>query len=143
MTSKFSERWGIVGVINPGAQTAAEKLTAAIDTSLYHDLVAVVASGTMGTSATIDATFKASATSGGTYAAITGKSITQLVKASHDNKQVLVNLRCDEIPSQKRYVKFSMTPGTATSDAAVLVLGRPRYAPATDGDLSSVVEAVL
>lgn len=139
---KLTDDWALVGVINPGSQTASEKLTAAIDMSKYLQVCAVVAVGTLGTAATVDATWKTSATSGGTYNAVSGKSITQLTKAgTDDNKQVAVNLRGDEMGGN-RYAKFSMTPGTAASDAAVLVFGLVRYAPATEQDLSTVDEVI-
>ena len=143
--NKQYEEWALVGVIDPDAYTAGEQLTAAIDMSKWEDILFVVLVGDLGTNATVDASLKASATSGGTYAAISGKAITQLTQAGTDksNTQAYIHLRGDEMPAGKYYVKGSMTVGTATSDAGAIVLGRPRkFKPASDNDLASVGEIV-
>ena len=78
---------------------------------------------------------------GGMYTCATGGAITQVVKASGDNKQVVANLDCGKIAAPYRYARFVMTIGTATSDAGVVILGfDPLYAPASDNDLASVVQ---
>ena len=144
MATKQYEEWAVIGVIDPDAYTAAEQLTAAIDMSKWEDIMAVVMAGDLGTNATVDAKLTASATSGGSYADITGKAITQLTEAGTDsNKQALIHLRGDEMPAGKYFVKLSMTVGTATSDAGAIVLGRPRTVkPAYANDLASVDEIV-
>jgi hypothetical protein len=97
--------------------------------------------GDLGASATLDLKAQDSATSGGTYADISGKAITQLTQAGTDsNKQAILNLRSDELNSGARYVKFAMTVATATSDAGLIVLGFPRYS--TEADLAAVDEIV-
>jgi hypothetical protein len=89
-----------------------------------------------------------SATSGGTYTQISGKSITQLTEAStDDNKQAVINLKAEEMGSGMRYVKVSLRVAAAASDAGTITLaGRPRYTTAstttTYGDLASVDEIV-
>ncbi len=113
--------------------------------SKIDQLLAVVMAGTLGSSATLDAKLTQATTSGGTYKDISGKAITQLVKATDDDKQALINCRAEEldIDNDYRWVKLSMTVGTATSDAGALVLGfGERYGPASDGDLASVAEIV-
>jgi hypothetical protein len=141
MAARFYEDWAIVATIDPDAYAAAETLSDEIDMADYHEICAVVMAGALGSSATLDAAFHGSTTSGGSYAAISGKSITQLTQAgTDDDKQAVIHLRSDE--QTKRYVKLSMTIGTATSDCGAIVFGRPRYSPATDVDLSSVDEVV-
>lgn len=142
MGHKLYEDWGIVATIDPTSWSAAEHLSDEIDMKSYHAICAIVSVGALGSSGTVDGGFKASATSGGSYAAVSGKSITQLTQAgTDDNKQVIVHLRSDETGG-KEFVKFYLTPGTAASLGSVVVLGKPRYAPATDSDLSSVDEVV-
>jgi hypothetical protein len=48
---------------------------------------------------------------------VTGKAITQIVKASGDNKQALLNCRTSELDVEGgfRYVRLSLTVGTAAS----------------------------
>lgn len=143
LTTKQYEEYSVVGIIDPDAYTAGEQLTAAIDMSKWADIMAIVMAGDLGTNATLDGAFKASATSGGTYAAITAKAITQLTEAGTDsNKQAIIHLRGDEMPAGKTWVKLSMTVGTATSDAGAIVLGRPFVKPATLSDLAAVDEVV-
>jgi hypothetical protein len=138
---KFSDEWAIVATIDPDAGTAGTYLSDEIDMSKYTQLAAIVMAGTLGASATIDATFQSAPTAGGTYADISGKAITQLTKAgSDDGKQAVVSLRGDE--GGDRYVKLELVVGTATSDCGAIVLGRVRYGPATDYDLSTVDEVV-
>lgn len=141
-TALGSEQWAVVGVVDPDANTAAEYLTSAIDMSKWSRIVAVVQTGTLGTSATVDLKLTDASTSGGSYSDITGKAITQLVKASNDDDQAIINLRFDELNTDARFVKAAVTVGTATSDCSAIVMGLPRYYPASDNDLASVVEIV-
>ena len=140
-----SEVAAVVATIDPDAYTTGEELSDAIDMSKIDQLLAVIMAGILGASATLDAKLTQATTSGGTYKDITGKAITQLVKATDDDKQALINCRADEldIDNDYRWVKLSMTIGTATSDCGALVLGLgERYGPAADGDLASVDEIV-
>lgn len=140
-----SEVAAVVATIDPDAYGTGEELSDAIDMSKIDQILAIVMAGTLGASATLDAKLTQATTSGGTYKDITGKAITQLVKATDDDKQALINCRADEldIDNDYRWVKLSMTVGTATSDAGALVLGLgERYGPAFDGDLASVDEIV-
>ncbi len=140
-----SEVAAVVATIDPDAYGTGEELSDAIDMSKIDQVLAVVMAGTLGSSATLDAKLTQATTSGGTYKDISGKAITQLVKATDDDKQALINCRAEEldIDNDYRWVKLSMTVGTATSDAGALVLGfGERYGPAADGDLASVDEIV-
>jgi hypothetical protein len=138
---RISDRLQVIGIIDPDAYTAAEYLTGAIDMNDYHSVMAIAMAGDLGASATLDLKAQDSATSGGTYADISGKAITQLTQAGTDsNKQAILNLRSDELNSGARYVKFAMTVATATSDAGLIVLGFPRYS--TEADLAAVDEIV-
>ncbi|RMG90728.1 MAG: hypothetical protein D6706_18990, partial [Chloroflexi bacterium] len=75
---------------------------------------------------------------------LTGKSITQLTQAGTDsNKQVLVEVRADELSAGYTHLRGRLIIGTAASDAAVIALGGDaRYGPASDYDLASVDEIV-
>ena len=141
-TALGSEQWAVIGVVDPDANGAAEYLTAAIDMSMWSRIVAVVQTGTLGTSATVDLKLTDSDATGGTYTDISGKAITQLVKASNDDDQAVINLRFDELNTDARFVKAAVTVGTATSDCSAIVMGLPRYYPASDNDIASVVEIV-
>lgn len=142
-----SEQVAIVGVIDPDAYTQATYTTDYIDMSKWESVMAVVMAGDLGSSATIDAKIIEYTTDGGAGTHdITGKAITQLTQAGTDsNKQAIINVRREDldIDGGYRYVKLSVTVGTATSDMGAIVLGVvPRRAPASDNDLSSVDEIV-
>jgi len=124
---KINDFISVPGVIQSQAITAGATgvLSEAIDMTKFSKLQAVIMSGTLGTSGTLDAKFVESDTSGGTYTAITGRAITQLVKASGDGKVVLLELTQAHIGSGKRYVKLNLVAGTANATSAAVVLGAP------------------
>lgn len=134
-----------IAVIQPQAITAGATgvLTGAIDMANYEKVVAVLMTGTLGASGTLDFKAVASATSGGTYAAITGKAATQLVKATNDNDLVVIEVTQADLASlEKRYVKFNAVAGTANATSAVVVLGVPRNYDADLVDSADIVEVV-
>jgi hypothetical protein len=137
-----SERAAVVGVINATAQTAGAKNSTAVDCKLYRRLVAVGLTGTLGTAATVDGKWQQSVDAAfSSPVDITGGAITQIVKASGDNKQFVSNLNTASLSPGYEWVRFVLTVGTATSDAGVVILGfDPLYGPASDNDLTSVVQ---
>lgn len=140
------QRVAVVGVIDPDANTAATYLTAAIDMQDWRRVLFIVQVGDIATNGTVDFTVTASATSGGSYALVTGKSITQLTEAGTDsNKQVLLEVRADEVlTAGKRYIKGQLVTGTAAADSGVIAIGEPaHYGPANDNDLTTVDEIVF
>lgn len=143
---RVSDKLAVVGVIQPQAITAGATgvLTGAIDMKDWERLIVVAQSGTLGTSGTLDIAAQASATSGGTYAALTGRSATQLVKATDDNKIVVIEVTQDDVAKvEKRYVKINMVAGTANATAGCVVLGVPAsYKKASDNDLAAVAQIV-
>lgn len=144
-TRRFSERAAIVGRIPPAANAAATYLTEAIDMSKWRRVAFIVVNGTLGASATVDFSVKASATSGGSYAALTNaKAITQFVKATDDNKIAIVEvLDTDVSKDSKQFIKGEMIVGTAASGSMVIALGLdPRDVPVTSDDLSNVAQIV-
>lgn len=146
MNNLFSEEWGIVATIDPDMYSGngGEILSDEIDMSKYEHLAAVCMSGdSIIAGRTVALAFKASATSGGTYAAVTGKATTigdesPLAKDS----QFVLECASEEVDSNKRYVKLSATFASTSSplgtpDFAAVVFGRARHRPATDGDLAT------
>ncbi len=144
------ENLALVGTIDPDAYAAASsELTDAIDMGLYRRVLFVVQVGTMGATSTVNFVVQESATSDGSYTPIGGvgtetHKITQLAghatpANSDSDKQVLVEVRAEDLGTGKRYVKGNLSVGTAASDAAVVALAAvPRNAPVTH--LASVDE---
>ena len=141
-----SERAAVAAVIDPDANTAAAYTSAYVSMSTFNQVLAIVQTGTLGSSATVDFKLVQATDSSGTSSKdISGKSITQLVKASNDDDQAVINCRSEELDVANGfdYVAMTMTVGTATSDCSAIMLGMtPRYAPASDNDLASVQEIV-
>lgn len=146
LNQKFTEGTALVAVANPVSVSAGTAATGWVKAADFALFAAVIATGVLGTSATLDAKLQQATDSSGTGAKdITGKSITQLVKASHDNKQVIINLRADELDVNNAFTHFrlSVTVGTAASVLTALVLGTgARYEPANAYNLASVVQVV-
>jgi hypothetical protein len=144
-----SEVAAVLATIDPDANSNATYLSDAIDMSKFDALLAIILIGTMAGTSTINASFTQATTAGGTYKAIDpAKAMTalsQAVSPDDSDKQVLMNLRAEEldIDNGYRYVKLSLVIGTAASDSAVVVLGfGSRFGPAYDHDLESVAEIV-
>ena len=147
LNAKPSEMIGVVGNIDPDAYAAGTVTTGWIAAKDFQSFVAIVQAGDLGASATLDALLQQASDSGGTGAkSITGKAITQLTQAGTDsNKQVLINLRPEELDVDNGFTHFrlSMTVATDTSDAGGIVLGVvPVRGPATGVDASTVDEVV-
>lgn len=139
-----SEDIAIVGTIDSASQSTSEKLTDAIDLSKFSRFLFVINAGVLGTSATLDFQIKGATSAGGSYTAITGTAITQLVKATDDGKQVVVEISRQAVENLGlgyTHIKGSLVPGTAASQAAVVALGvGPFYGPAADHDLADVAQ---
>jgi hypothetical protein len=144
----LSNRLAIVSVIDPDANATGTFTGDAIDMAFHRKIMVIVMAGTIASTGTVDCLLTESATSGGTYTQISGKSITQLTQAGTDSdKQAVINLRSDELGTGMRYVKVSLRIGTAAADSAtVTIADRSRYSDAvnttTFGDLASVDEIV-
>ena len=142
-----SERAAVAAVIDPDANTAAAYTSTYVSMATFNQVMAVVQAGTLGSSATLDFKLVQATDSSGTGSKdITGKAITQLTQAGTDaDKQAVINCRAEEldVDSDFDYVAMVMTVGTATSDCSAIMLGMtPRYAPASDNDVSTVDEII-
>ena len=150
MTALPSEKMAIIATIDPDAYTSA---TAAYtsdwaNTEYFHEYLAAIHVGTIGTSGTVDAAVvQATSATGAGSKAITGKSITQLTQAGTDSdKQALINVRTDEldVAGGFSFIAVTLTVGTASADAGAVLWGvQPRFGPANDNDLASVDEIVV
>jgi hypothetical protein len=143
---KPSQRVSIVGAIDPQSASTA-KTSAWIDATTFHNYLAAITVGALGASATVDAKIQQATDASGTGAKdVTGKAITQLTKAgTDDNKQVLINLKQEDldINGAFKFFQLSITPATAASLIQAVVLGvDPRYGAATDNDATTVDEVV-
>lgn len=137
----------VLATIDPDAYGTGDQTTDTIDMRYWREVLFIVMAGTLGSSATLDFVVAGSASSDmSSSATITGKSITQLTEAGTDSdKQALVRVTAEEVFAQGyRYIRGTMTVGTATSDAGAVVVGwHARYNPGNQFDLASVDEVVM
>lgn len=142
---RVSESLALLATINPISQGVGTANSGWVDMSTMHKLLALIDTGVLGAAATVDAKLQQATSSGGAGAKdITGKSITQLVKASNDNDQALINLRADEldVAGGFRYVQLSITVGGAASLVSGALFGVPAYEPADAFNQAAVVQVV-
>lgn len=139
-----SEEWGLIATIDPATRAAGEQLSDAIDMSKWEQIKATLVIG-VHSGASIDFALKSATASGGSYSAISGKSITQVGGSPlQSNKQWVINLRSGEVTSNNQYVKASVTLTGSPSAMiyTVIVEGKGRIKPSSDNDLASVSQIV-
>jgi hypothetical protein len=116
--AKISEQLALLATIDPVSQGAGTVNTGWVSIAQPERLMALIQTGVLGASATVDAKLQQATDSSGTSAKdVTGKAITQIVKASGDNKQAIINCRAEELDTNGgfAYVRLSITVGTAAS----------------------------
>lgn len=80
--AKGSELLAILATLDPSSQAAGTATTGWISVANHHGLLAIVQTGVLGTGATLDAKLQQAQDASGTGAKdITGKAITQILKA--------------------------------------------------------------
>lgn len=141
--SKISEGLALLGSIDPVSQGAGTVTTGWVSAANFLSFLAVISSGVLGASATLDAKIQQATDSGGTGAKdITGKALTQIVKASGDNKQAMIDFCVQDLDTNNgfSYVRISVTVGTAASlVSAYLFGGNARFEPIKDASASPAI----
>jgi hypothetical protein len=144
--AKGSELFSVLATIDPASQAVGTVTTGWISAGNHHTLLALVQSGVLGTGATLDAKLQQATDASGTGGKdVTGKAITQIVKANGDNKQALINLRPDDLDVTNGYafVRLSLTVAVAASLTAAQLLGfNPRFAPGDASNQAAVAQVV-
>ncbi|HVL67195.1 MAG TPA: hypothetical protein VM364_08020 [Vicinamibacterales bacterium] len=125
-------------VLNPISQGAGTVTTGWVSIADFDAILAALQVGVLGAAATVDAKLQQATSAAGANAKdISGKAITQLVKATDDNKQVFINCRSDELDVNGGFthVRLSVTVGIAASLIAAQVYGvNARYQPAAQAN---------
>ena len=144
--AKGSEELSILATIDPASQAAGTVTSGWINVANFHALLAIVETGILGASATLDGKLQQAQDNIGTGAKdVTGKAITQIVKATGDNKQALINIKPEDIDNANGFgfVRLSLTIGVAASIVAGKLLGvNPRYATADAFNQAAVVQII-
>jgi hypothetical protein len=144
--SKASEMLAILATIDPASQSAGLATTGWVSVANHHGLLAVVQTGVLGTLATVDAKLQQATDSTGAGAKdVAGRAITQIVKATGDNKQALINLKPEDLDTVNGFgfVRVALTVGVAASITGAQLLGvNPRFAPADVANQAAVVQVI-
>jgi hypothetical protein len=144
--SKASEMLAVLATIDPASQAAGALSTGWVSVANHLGFLAVVQTGVLGTAATVDAKLQQALDSSGTGAKdISGKAITQIVKATGDNKQALINIKPEELDTVNGFgfVRVTVTVGVAASITSAQLLGvNPRFAPADAANQAAVVQVI-
>ncbi len=144
--AKGSEELSILATIDPASQAAGTVTSGWINVANFHALLAIVETGILGAAATLDGKLQQAQDNIGTGAKdVTGKAITQIVKATGDNKQALINIKPEDIDNANGFgfVRLSLTIGVAASIVAGKLLGvNPRYATADAFNQAAVVQII-
>jgi hypothetical protein len=143
--AKLSEHLALVERLVPVSQAAATVTTGWVSMKDTKRLLALISCGVLGASATVDAKLQQATDTSGTGAKdISGKAITQLVKASNDNNEAIINLADDELDIANGFnaVRLSLTVGTAASLIAAQLWAGTSFEPASDLNKATVVQVV-
>lgn len=143
----MSEKLALLDTLDPASHSAGTVTTGWISALDFHQFLALLSVGAMTATGTLDMKIEQATSSGGAGAKdVTGKLITQLTAASTDsNKQVMINLRPQEldINNNFNYFRVSVTVATAASIYGLSVLGgAPRYGNAALKNDTTVDEII-
>ena len=144
--AKGSEQLSILATIDPASRAAGTVTSGWVSVANFHAFLAVIETGVLGASATLDAKIQQAQDNAGTGAKdVSGKAILQIVKATGDNTQALINLKPEDLDNANgfAYLRLSLTIGVAASIVAGKVIGmNPRFASAELFNQAAVVQVI-
>lgn len=144
--SKLAEALSLLGTIDPVSQGVGSVSTGWLSAANHERFMAIIQTGVLGAAATLDGKLQQATDSSGTSAKdITGKAITQIVKATGDNKQALINLRAEELDLANNFTYFRLTLTVAAAASLVgasVFGGVPKNMPASALNQAGVVQNV-
>ncbi len=143
---KLSEKIAILATLDPASVAASTVVSTFVPVANFQSITALIQTGVLGTAATIDAKLRQATDAAGTGAKdVTGKALVQIVKASGDNKQAMIEMRGDDLDATGGFgfVALSVTVGAAASIFGAHVIGtNPRYSPGSAFNQAGVVQIV-
>lgn len=140
----LSEKLAVVGTLDPASHAVGDRPTDVIAVSVGNRFLFTINTGVLGAAGTLDFKVQGATASGGTYVDIPGTAITQIVKATGDNKVVDVEVSGEVIADANpnySHIRGVLVVGVAASLAGVVCrAGGLRYGPARDVDSAKVVQ---
>ena len=135
------EEWALVATIDPIDANNADTSSDEVDMSKFHQVGVWILLGVLNDSATNTVTVEESATSGGSFTTISGKS--QAITGTADGFQYFIGVKSEEMGAGMRYLRATMANSSHSQLTSIAIFGQPRYKPGTGQDLSTVQTAVL
>lgn len=118
--AKISEQAALLATIDPVSQGVGAVATGWVSAAEFERFMAVIQTGVLGVAATVDAKLQQATSAAGAGAKdVTGKAITQIVKATGDNKQAIINLRANELDTNNGFAFFNLTITVAAAASLV------------------------
>jgi len=146
INARLAESVSLLATVDPVSQAVGSITTGWIPAANHERFLALVQTGVLGASATVDAKLQQATDGSGTGAKdVTGKALVQIVKTTGDNKQALINLRAEELDLANNftYFRLSLTVGVAASLVGAAVLGGvAKNAPASALNQAGVVQNI-
>lgn len=143
---KLNERVAVLATLDPASVAAGTVVTAWVPAANFHSIAAMIQTGVMGASATLDAKLRQATSAAGAGAKdVTGKAIAQILSAAGSNVQASIEIRADDLDVNNGYafVALSVTVGVAASIVGAQVLGaNPRFAAASAFNQAAVVQVI-
>jgi hypothetical protein len=130
--------------IDPVSQGVGTITTPWFNAAGFLGVVALIQTGLLGVAATVDAKLQLARDGSGTGAKDAGKAITQIVKATGDNKQSIIRAPAWQLDfgSGFPYARLSITVGGAASLIAASVYSAGRQGEQFQPVAASVAEIV-
>ena len=143
---KLSEKIAILATIDSVSAGVGVIVSPYVSMANFHQVAALLKTGVMGAGGTIDAKLvQATNAAGAGSKDITGKAVTQIVKATGDAKQVLIEVHGSELDVNGgfAFVALSVTVGTSASQLDAALIGSvPRFASASASNQAGVLQIV-
>ena len=143
---KFAERTAVLATLNPASVAPSTVVTSYVSVANHHSIAALIQTGVLGASATLNAQLMQAQDNAGTGAKVIGShALTQIVQATGNNVQALIECRTDELDGVNgfSFVALSLTVGVAASLVSAALLGvNPRFASTVSQDQAGVVQIV-
>ena len=145
--NKFlSEALSILATFDPASTGPGTVTTNWAPVKNHIALMALIQTGLLGAGATVDVLVQQATTiAGAGVKAVTGKALTQIIKATGDNKQALINFKGQDLDTEAgfAFVRISITVGgSASLVGATLFGGAPNYEPAQSFNQTAVAQII-
>lgn len=145
-TVSAADRVAVIAAINPASLSTGAHSTGWISMANIQQIMAVIQTGVLGASATLDARLQQARDGAGDGAKdVEGAAIETIVKASGDNKQAVITAWAEDLDMNDGFThaRLTLTVGEAASIAGAVLLGLDeRYGPARGLNAASVAEVV-